>query len=197
MAIFGKKKLSLDEILKGIDELSPEEQEKVKSKMQDLYKAEDEREIDKIEEEKTDDTEVKDEKAEEVTEESEEIGKDVNEVKSEVEGEKPTAQPKEQAEATETTEEVEKTVPTDTPPDTTQDKKAEENAEVSLTAVMERITGIEEKLAEFGELKQLMEEFTTKQAKEYGYTGAIPGAKKDMRDMSSKELKEGILRGEY
>ena len=196
MSIFGKKKLSLDEILKGIEELSPEEKEKVKDKMQDLYKAEDEREIDKIEEEKTDDPEVKEEKAEEVTEEGEEIGKNVDEVKSEVEGDETTAQPEEQAEETETTEEGE-TVPTDTPPDTMQDKKAGENAEVSLSAVMERITGIEEKLAEFGELKQLMEEFTTKQAKEYGYTGAIPGAKKDMRDMSSKELKEGILRGEY
>lgn len=196
MSIFGKKKLSLDEILKGIEELSPEEKEKVKDKMQDLYKAEDEREIDKIEGEKTDDPEVKEEKAEEVTEESEEIGKNVDEVKSEVEGAETTAQPEEQAEETATTEEVE-TVPTDTPPDTTQDKKAEENAEVSLSGLMERITGIEEKLAEFGELKQLMEEFTTKQAKEYGYTGAIPGAKKDMRDMSSKELKEGILRGEY
>lgn len=86
MALFDKKpkKLSLDEILKGIDGLSAEEQEKVHTKMQDLYKAEDEREIDKIEEEKADDNETKDEKAEEVSEESEEIGKDVDEVKDKV-----------------------------------------------------------------------------------------------------------------
>lgn len=83
--MFGKKKLSLDEILKGVDELTPEEQEKVKAKMDDLYKAEDEREIDKIEEEKSEDSEVKDEKKEEVSEESEEIGKDVDEVENDVE----------------------------------------------------------------------------------------------------------------
>ena len=74
------KMANLDEILKGIDKLSPEEQAKVKAKMEDLYKAEDEREIDKIEEDKAEDTEVKDEKSEEVKDESEEIGKDVDEV---------------------------------------------------------------------------------------------------------------------
>ena len=86
MALFDKKpkKLSLDEILKGIDGLSAEEQEKVHAKMQDLYKAEDEREIDKIEEEKADDNKTEDEKGEEVSEESEEIGKDVDEVEDEV-----------------------------------------------------------------------------------------------------------------
>ena len=31
--MFGKKKLTLDEILKGVDELTPEEQKKVKAKM--------------------------------------------------------------------------------------------------------------------------------------------------------------------
>ena len=34
--MFGKKKLTLDEILKGVDELTPEEQEKVKAKIEDL-----------------------------------------------------------------------------------------------------------------------------------------------------------------
>ena len=88
MALFGKK-LSLDDILKGIDELPAEDKEKVHAKMQDLYKAEDEREIDKIEEEKADNTEVKDEKGEEVKEETEEIGKDVDETKADVEEEQP------------------------------------------------------------------------------------------------------------
>lgn len=77
--------VTLEEILKGIDELPEEEKTKVKSKMDDLYKAEDEREIDKIEESKTDNPETADDKAEEVKEESKEIGKDVDEVKDEVE----------------------------------------------------------------------------------------------------------------
>lgn len=81
--MFGKK-LSLDEILRGIDNLSDDEKEKVADKMADLYKAEDEREIDKIEEEKANDGEKADEKAEEKAEESEEIGKDVDEVEEDV-----------------------------------------------------------------------------------------------------------------
>ena len=88
--MFGKKKLTLDEILKGVDELTPEEQKKVKAKMEDLYKAEDEREIDKTEEEKSDDEEVKDEKAAEVSEESSEIGKDVDEVEEVIESNEDT-----------------------------------------------------------------------------------------------------------
>ena len=66
--------MTLEEILKAIDTLSDEDKAKLKAKVQDVEKAEDEREIDKIEEEKSDVPEVKDEKAEEVKEESEEIG---------------------------------------------------------------------------------------------------------------------------
>ena len=77
--MFGKK-ITLDDILKGIDNLSDEEKEKVRDKMADLYKAEDEREIDKVEREKADTDEKADEKGEEEDEESEEIGKDVDEV---------------------------------------------------------------------------------------------------------------------
>lgn len=70
--------MTLDEILKGIDELPDDEKEKVKAKIQDLNKAEDEREIDKIEEEKADNAEDASEKAEEVKDESKEIGKDID-----------------------------------------------------------------------------------------------------------------------
>lgn len=84
MALFGKKKLSLDEILKGINDLSEEDKAKLGDHMKDLYKAEDEREIDKIESEKADNAEKADEKENEVKEESEEIGKDVDEIETEV-----------------------------------------------------------------------------------------------------------------
>ena len=66
--MFGKK-ITLDDILKGIDNLSDEEKEKVRDKMADLYKAEDEREIDKVEKEKADTDEKADEKGEEEDEE--------------------------------------------------------------------------------------------------------------------------------
>lgn len=60
------------------------EAEQITDKEEDINKAEDEREIDKIEEtkaEQDDETEKADEKAEEVKEESEEIGKSVDEFK--------------------------------------------------------------------------------------------------------------------
>ena len=102
--MFGAKKLTLDEILKGIENLSDTDKAKIKEKMDDLYKAEDEREIDKIEEEKSDNAETADEKKEEVAEESEEIGKDVDEVEKtaeEDEAEEAEATEEDETEATE------------------------------------------------------------------------------------------------
>lgn len=51
MALF-KKKRTLDEILEDVKNLTPDEAKELHEKMSDLYKAEDEREIDKIEEDK-------------------------------------------------------------------------------------------------------------------------------------------------
>lgn len=59
----------------------PEAEPKAEALEQDIDKAEDEREIDKIEEEKAETPEVADEKKEELNEESEEIGKKVDEEK--------------------------------------------------------------------------------------------------------------------
>ena len=83
MALFGKKSPAED-IIKKFEALSDEDKEAVKKslfgeKAEDLEKAEDEREIDKIEEDKAENPEKADEKKEEVKEESEEIGKDVDE----------------------------------------------------------------------------------------------------------------------
>lgn len=83
MALFGKKSPAED-IIKKFEALSDEDKEAVKKslfgeKAEDLEKAEDEREIDKIEEDKAENPEKSDEKKEEVKEESEEIGKDVDE----------------------------------------------------------------------------------------------------------------------
>ena len=61
------------------------EVKEVEDKVEDIDKAEDEREIDKIEEDKADTDEKADEKKEEVKEESEEIGKDVDEVEEKTE----------------------------------------------------------------------------------------------------------------
>ena len=109
--MFGAKKLTLDDILKGIENLSDTDKAKVKENLKDLYKAEDEREIDKIEEEKSDNAETADEKKEEVAEESEEIGKDVDETEEEAETDeaeekaKDTEEPEKEIENAETSKE--------------------------------------------------------------------------------------------
>ena len=111
--MFGTKKLTLDEILKGIENLSDTDKAKVKENLKDLYKAEDEREIDKIEEGKSDNAKAAEEKKEEVAEESKEIGKDVDETEKEAETDeaekkaKDTEEPEKEIENAETgTEEM-------------------------------------------------------------------------------------------
>ena len=105
MAIF-EKKSPAEKIIELFNKLSDEDKEVVKShfgeKTTDLEKAEDEREVDEIEEKKSDSNEAKEEKAEEVKEESKEIEKDVNEAitdeseeNKEVEEEQPTPEEQE------------------------------------------------------------------------------------------------------
>lgn len=166
MALFGKK-LSLDEILKGIESLSDEEKAQVKAKMEDIDKAEDEREIDKVEEEKADNEEVKDEKAEEVKEESKEIGKDVDEV------EEKTEEPVEEVKEDEQTEEL--------------DKAEEENKEDVMGDLAARVSEIEKRLEYLDDLKDKMEEYTRKQAETFGYKGGTSN-KKEYGDMTADEL---------
>ena len=72
----------VEELENKVEETPVEEvKEPVDEKVEDIEKAEDEREIDKIEEEKAEEPKVEEEKKEEVVEESEEIGKEVDELK--------------------------------------------------------------------------------------------------------------------
>ena len=169
MGLFNKtqKKLTLDEILEGINNLSDEDKAKVKDKMQDLYKAEDEREIDKIEEDKAEDAETKDEKGEEVTEESEEIGKDVDEVEDEVEtDEVETDETPVEDVAPEVADEPEEEVVEE--PEVTEDFDKEDVArheaeeKDTMDALMKRFQTLEEEHAElakkYDELYSLLED---------------------------------------
>ena len=106
MALFDKRSPA-EKLLDAYNKLSEEDKKEFHShlqeKVEDVEKAEDEREIDKVEEEKADTKEVKDEKAEEVAEESEEIGKDVKEGETEE-----TAEEEKEPEAEEDEGEIEK-----------------------------------------------------------------------------------------
>ena len=134
--MFGKKR-TLDEILKDIANLSDEDKAKIKDKMDDLYKAEDEREVDKIEEDKAENPETKSEKKEEVEEESEEIGKDVDETEDEVEEDE-----EEESEPTEETDEEEDTDEPDEENSEADEKPQEDNTD-KLGEILDRLSKIE------------------------------------------------------
>lgn len=188
MSLFNKK-LSLDDILKGIDELSDEEKAKVKAKMEDVDKAEDEREIDKIEEDKGENAELKDEKADEVKEESEEIGKDVDEVKSEVADGEDVAQTEEKADETVDKENSDKLEEYKMTEETEElNGVEEENKEDAMSGLADRVSELEAKIEELIALKDKMEEYTRKQADKFGYKGGLPRSKKDYGDMTADEL---------
>ncbi len=134
--MFGKKR-TLDEILKDIANLSDEDKAKIKDKMEDLYKAEDEREVDKIEEDKAENTETESEKKDEIKEESEEIGKDVDETEDEVEEDE-----KEESEPTEEPDEEEATEETDEETEEVEEEPQEDNTD-KLGEILDRLAKIE------------------------------------------------------
>lgn len=134
--MFGKKR-TLDEILKDIANLSDEDKAKIKDKMDDLYKAEDEREVDKIEEDKAENPETKSEKKEEVEEESEEIGKDVDETEDEAEEDE-----EEESEPTEETDEEEDTDEPDEENSEVDEEPQEDNTD-KLGEILDRLSKIE------------------------------------------------------
>lgn len=134
--MFGKKR-TLDEILKDIANLSDEDKAKIKDKMDDLYKAEDEREVDKIEEDKAENTETESEKKDEVKEESEEIGKDVDETEDEVE--------EDEEEEAEPTEKPDKEEATEEPDEETEEveEESQEDKTDKLGEILDRLSKIE------------------------------------------------------
>ena len=179
MALF-KKKRTLDEILEDVKNLSPEEAKELHEKMGDLYKAEDEREIDKIEEDKADTDEVKDEKSDEVNEESEEIGKDVDEIKEDVATDEEGT-----AEVSDTHE-----IPENDPVTPVE----EDNTAELIKTLTDRVNGLEALVSELHELKERMDEYVSKQKESFGYKSeGGNGARKIYDDMSADELKHHLL----
>ena len=68
----------------------------------------------------------------------------------------------------------------------------EENKEDVSVQLAERVSALEQELAELKELKEKMEEFTKMQADKFGYQGDIPGAKKGYGEMSADELRKEL-----
>ena len=194
------KKLTLEEILQAIEGLSEEEKAQVVEKAQG---AQQEKQTDEIPEEVPEEKQVE-EKTEDV--EMEEEKKEIPEKSLDPVPETPEEKPTEDTIPPQLTpeKEAEKQIPEEPTKEAvtpTNDVEKDNQAEM-VKALTDRVTALEEAnktlssaLEEFKELKALMEEYTNKQADSFGYKGQIPGAKKDIKDMSADELKSHILQG--
>lgn len=150
MALFGEKKSPVDKLWEAFDKLPDEDKASFKARLEDIDKAEDEREIDKIEEDKAEEPEKAEEKKEEVGEESEEIGKEVNEAEEEAEVD---VEPKEEPEAE--VEPVEEPVEEEKAEEEPLEEVAEEEKEHDLFAGFEaRLKALEDKFMSLSEAEE-------------------------------------------
>ena len=176
-------KLSLEQIIAGINALSEED----KAKVSEMLNGEVENDAPVEEVEKTD-------AVEEPTEESvEEVESATEETTTEI----PTEEPQEEMteEVTEETEgAVEETENAEEVVDAVDDVAAD-NKDAIIQTLTDRVTALENGLKELDELKELMQEYTSKQAEQFGYKGSLLGAKKDVKDMSVEELKNRQMKG--
>lgn len=169
MALF-KKKLSLAEIIEGINSLTEEEKAELKNQMENGETTEETENAEEV---------INDTKTNEVAENGEEVT-ETEEVKEEEIEETPNteAEAVEEVSANAQSEEL--------------NAIEEENKEDINTQLAERVSALEKELAEFKELKEMMQEFTQKQADKFGYKGEIPYGKKDYSQMSTSELSKEL-----
>jgi hypothetical protein len=183
MALFGKKKLSLEEILEGIKALSDEEKAKV------VASAQGEAKPDPVETEApVEDAGVEDANGEEVVEETA-----TEEVAEEPATEPVTEEATETEPVEETTEESADVVLPES--ESATDEMAEDNRDQIIRQLSDKVNELSEQIKGLLELKSLMEEYTGKQAESFGYKGNVLGAKKDFKDMSTDELKAHAIKG--
>lgn len=188
MALF-KRHLTLDNLLKAIAALSPEDKEKVRAA------------IDKDAEEPAPDADGAGTDAETPAGNDEPLsGSDENtpeEAEAQGDGDG-TDDPPETAEpaASDASEEVESEA-AEAHDETVQDEEADEHGAEILKALTDRVIALEEKMQTLTELRERMEEYDTRNAEKFGYKGK-PGDKlRDFDDMTADELKEKILSGKH
>lgn len=184
MALFKK---TVDDIVKYISKLSEEEKAELEEKLK--TPAPEENAVEEVEETTDTDVETED-NGEEVTEsEGEEVGEET--VADEVTEETPEGQ----EEVVEVTEETpDDTVALDET-ESARDEMAEDNRDEIIHGLADKVNALEEEVKGLRELKSLMEEYTKKQADNFGYKGNLLGARKDLKDMSADELKARQMKG--
>ena len=186
MALFGKKKLSLKEILEGIKALSEEEKAQALSVIQGENKAEATEETENVEETEVEATEGENEEVEKVeeTEAVDESNEPVTEPVEPTEEENPLPEPQ--------TEEADVTLAES---ESATDEMANDNRDEIIKQLSDKVNELSEQIKGLLELKSLMEEYTGKQAESFGYKGNVLGAKKDFKEMTTDELKAHAMKG--
>ena len=176
MGLFSKKKLSLEEILEGINSLTDEEKAKALEAIQGTGE-----ENENVQEEVKGEA-VENENAEEVEETLEEDVQGET-VEQEMQTEEPAQQEEESADAT---------LPES---ESASDELANDNRDEIIHQLVDKVNGLSEQIKGLLDLKELMEEYTSKQAYNFGVKGNVLGAKKDYKDMSADELKAHVMKG--
>lgn len=189
MALF-KKRLSLNEILKAISALSPEDKEKVRAAAESEAPAEEAPAEDaaKAEEETpAANTEAVSDGGESI----EEVAKDSDEEPQDTEGTESTDP---------TTEASSESVEADAEEardETVQDEEADDHSAEIIKALTDRVIALEDGMKTLKALQDRMEEYDARNAEKFGYHGKPGDKRQDISEMSASELKEKILSGQH
>lgn len=192
MALF-KKHLSLDEILKAVSAMSPEDKEKVRAAAERASDAEET----PAESETTEDTPETTEEtdpAEEKTPDGETPAEETSAEEPAAEGttEETPATAAENADA-----EAAKADAEGTPNETAQDEEADEHGSEIIKALTDRVIALEESMKTLKALQDRMEEYDARNAEKFGYHGKPGDKRQDISEMSAAELKEKMLSGQH
>lgn len=180
MGLFSKeKKMTFDEILAGIEALTPEEKEKLISKINGEANPEAPEAPEVPEAPEAEETA----EAPETTPEGEET-----------ETETPEAVPEVEEGLEEPAEETPE-APTEEPTAEPMNDTEQDNTAEMLKSFGDRLSALEATINELNGLKASMEEYVNKQKESFGFkSNGGAGSHKDFQDMSAAELKQHILK---
>lgn len=191
--MFGKK-TTADELLKLFSALTDEEKQKFLDSVNKGAAPETEAKEEPTPESAPETGETPQEEATAETEETPAEETEEGEGEAENKEETPAPSVEDAQEHPDPTEETPET-PAETPIEA-HDEQTADNAARVMEGLTARISALEEALKELDGLRELMEKFTKAQADKFGYSGTVPGGKKDIGEMSADEMKEKILSGQ-
>jgi hypothetical protein len=181
MGLFSKeKKITFDEILAGIEALTPEEKEKLVSKIKGEATPE-----------APETPEVPETPEAEETTEAPETAPEGEEVETKT----PDATPEVEEGLEDPAQEIPEETPTEEHTAEPMDELEKDNTAEMLKSFGDRLSALEATINELNGLKASMEEYVNKQKESFGFkSNGGAGSHKDFQDMSAAELKQHILK---